>query len=193
MKIAIDIDDTLVLHRTRDVKFTLEFAKANNLDFEFVNGKDMTKGIKINWTSELYEKFWTSSFGKNFYKYASISNQNKQIIKTLQKRGHEIFFITARNPKWQEITQNWLKKNELDVELVFSDKKGQFCLENGIEILIDNDPEICENARELGVRAFHFDSTNKQFHKNTLNDLLKITKTGEDDEKQNFSTVERVL
>ena len=66
MKIAIDIDDTLTLYQTRDTKFTLQFAKANNINFKFVNGQNIEEGITIDWTPELYEKFWTSSFGKNF-------------------------------------------------------------------------------------------------------------------------------
>ena len=138
MKIAIDIDDTLTLHDSRNTKFTFEFAKANNIDFSFVNGTNLEDGISIDWTKETLEKFWGSSFGKNFYKYAHISNKNKQIIKTLQMRGHEVYFITARNPKWQELTENWLAKNQIkNFKLIFSKNKGQVCKANKIDIFVD--------------------------------------------------------
>ena len=179
MKIAIDIDDTFVIHRARDTNFTLEFAKANNLDYEFINDKNLNDGIKINWTPELYEMFWTSSFGKNFYKYAVVTNKNKQIIKTLQKRGHKVYFITARNLKWQEITQNWLEKNNLtDITLIFSKNKAEICRQNKIDILIDNDLDVCKQATDIGIKTYCFNPKTSD-----LNDLLKIAKTGDIYEK----------
>ena len=184
MKIAIDIDDTLTLHQKRDTKFTLEFAKAYNLDFEFVNGKNIDDGISIDFTPELYEKFWTSSFGKNFYKYAVVSNKNKQIIKTLQKRGHDVYFITARNPKWQSLTENWIKRNKFqNINLIFAKNKGLVCYENNIDIFVDNDLETCAEVSGFGIKTYHYNSTSEKSGLSDLNDLLKITKTGEFYEK----------
>lgn len=184
MKIAIDIDDTLTLYQTRDTKFTLQFAKANNIDFKFVNGQNIEEGITIDWTPELYEKFWTSSFGKNFYKHAVVSNKNKQIIKTLQKRGHDVYFITARNPKWQQLTQNWLKRNQFEnIDLIFAKNKGLVCHENNIDIFVDNDLKTCKEVSGYGIKSYHFDSRDPRAEMSDLNDLLKIIKTGEIYEK----------
>ena len=184
MKIAIDIDDTFTIHQTKDTKFTLEFAKANNIDFKFVNGQNIKDGITIDWTPKLYEKFWTSSFGKNFYKYAIVSSKNKQIIKTLQKRGHDVYFITARNPKWQNLTENWLKRNALEnIGLIFAKNKGLVCHENNIDIFVDNDFKTCTEVASFGIKTYHFNPTDKHSGMCDLNDLLKITKAGEIYEK----------
>ena len=194
MKIAIDIDDTLTLHQTRDTKFTLEFAKANNIALNFVNGKAIEDGITIEWTPDLYEKFWNSSFGKNFYKYAVVSNKNKQIIKILQKRGHEVYFITARNPKWQELTKNWLKRNQLEnVGLIFAKNKGLVCHENNIDIFVDNDLKTCKQVSGFDIKTYHFNSSEQHGDMKDLNDLLKITKTGEIYEKWDYKTIKGVL
>lgn len=184
MKIAIDIDDTLTLHQARDTKFTLEFARANNVEYKFVNGKNIEDGITIDWTQQLYEKFWTSSFGKNFYKYAVISNKNKQIIKTLQMRGHDVYFITARNPKWEHLTKNWLKRNQFqNIGLIFAKNKGLVCRENKIDIFVDNDAETCKQVSGFGIKTYCFNSKVNQADMYDLNDLLKLTKTGEIYEK----------
>ena len=185
MKIAIDIDDTLTIHQSRDTKFTLEFAKANNIEFRFINGQNIKDGIEIDWTPELYEKFWSQkSFGKNFYKYATLTNKNKQIIKTLQNHGHEVYFITARNPKWQHLTENWIKRNGLEnIGLIFAKNKGLVCHENNIDIFVDNDFETCKEVSKFGITTYHFNLNDKNADMHDLNDLLKITKTGEIYEK----------
>ena len=178
MKIAIDIDETLVIHEKRDVEYTLKFAKENNLDFTYNNGVDFKEGITIEWTADALEKFWSTSFGKNFYKYSSLSSKNRQIIKTLQKRGHQIILITSRNPKWTEITQNWAKRNLQNVEVVFSKDKVTASKENNVDVLIDNDLATCLKTQKAGVKTFWF---NGQKNKGVpvmqdLNDLLKLAK-----------------
>ena len=105
MHIGLDIDETLVLHKNRDIKYGLEFAKAFNVEYRFVNGKDIKDGIEIDWTEDNLNKFWQSSFGKNFYKYAILTNPNRCVIETLQKRGHKIYLITSRNPIFFQTTQ----------------------------------------------------------------------------------------
>ena len=186
MKIAIDIDETLVLHDKRDVEYTLRFAEENNLKYNLNNGVDFKDGISIDWTAESLQKFWSSSFGKNFYKYAFVSNKTRQIIKTLQKRGHEIVLITARNPKWAEITLNWAKKNFGDIEVLFSRNKAEICKQVKAEAFVDNDLSTCIKVKNSGIHTFHFGKENSEgiATMQDLNDLLKLTKQiGENYEK----------
>ena len=178
MKIAIDIDETLVIHEKRDVEYTLKFAEKYNLEYKYNNGLDFKDGILIDWNSETLEKFWSSSFGKNFYKYADVSNKNKQIIQTLQKRGHEVVLITARNPKWAEITKNWVNKNLNNIEVIFAKNKAEICKSINVDIFVDNDLSTCKNVQNAGIQTFYFGKENSVTipSMQDLNDLLKITK-----------------
>ena len=177
MKIGIDIDETLVIHEKRDVEFSLMFAKENNLGFTLNNGVDFEEGITIDWTAEMLEKFWSTSYGKNFYKYSKLTNKNKQIIKILQKRGHEVVLITARNPKWQETTKNWARRNLGNIEVIFSKDKVNACKDNNVDVFVDNDLATCLKTRKAGIRTFCFAPEKKENIPTIqdLNDLLKLT------------------
>lgn len=182
MNIGIDIDDTFVSYLKTDNKYNLEFVKKYNIPYKFINGKDIKDGITFDWTDETLKLFWQDSFGKNHYKYAKITTQNKQIIKTLKKDGHKIYFISARNPKWYNLTINWLDKNKIEYDgLILTKDKVSACKELKIDIFVDDNLEDCKKIQTVGINTFQYKPkiNNKDLSSGTinyLNDLIKITK-----------------
>ena len=90
----------------------------------------------------------------------------KEIIKKLKSEGNKIYIITARcSEKWsnpnndmEDIVKLWLKKNDIvyDKLILKSADKLKTCLENNIDIMIDDKKEnINAIAKSLPVICFH--------------------------------------
>ena len=78
----------------------------------------------------------------------------------MKQEGNTIYIITARkqirarNP--YEITKNFLQKNNIQYdELVIQKDKKQFCIDNNIEVLIDDEPHnITSVSKVIPVIVF---------------------------------------
>jgi len=86
-------------------------------------------------------------------------------LKKLAK-NYDLVVITARYPEWEAATRVWLEQH---FPRVFADihfagghdqkerkTKGQMCLEIGATYLLDDNPEHCVSASEVGVQALLF-------------------------------------
>ncbi len=165
MRIGIDIDDTLT-----DIKEQL-----NNAAFEYaktLNKKVENKNIEINDkynNGNIYQKIFNFSCDELKYFLGTIQEDITnnaiprknciEVIKNLHEEGNEIYIITARdsefhqNPYQQSI--DWLNKNDIyfDKLIVNARDKSKVCLEENIDILIDNSISNCKNVIESGISA----------------------------------------
>jgi len=160
MKIAIDIDKTLF-----DCKKSLIYQVANSLekiipkrhkDFKYLTKED-AKNIPIK---------FRNLFGKmgDPEKYEEVDG-SVDIIKKFASEGHQIAFLSSR-PNMRIMNQviiSWLQKHDLPNDFVVvncSDKAG-FCLEHGIDVLIDDGLKNCVSTNSLGISTIHLNPSKK--------------------------------
>lgn len=151
MNIGIDIDGVL----TNLERFALDYGTKFNIEEGIkieIHPEEYWEQEKFSWTEEQEEKFW-NKYLEYYVKELNPREFASEIIKKLQKEGHKIYIITARNEsglplqhygKMQEMTKQWLEKNNIQYEeLIFTtdDKKIQHCLENNIEIMVEDSPK----------------------------------------------------
>lgn len=85
-----------------------------------------------------------------------------EVISKLKDEGHEIIFITARNPQEfvepYKISYDFLKVNKVpyDKLLVNIQRKDQQCLIEGIDVFIDDNNDNCRAVHKVGVDTLQF-------------------------------------
>lgn len=151
MRIGIDIDDT-ICYTWKYVKpyFKKEF-KLNNKVF-----RENSYSRALNISVDEYYKFCKDKIDPLMI-YVPIKRDAKKYINKLKQEGHEIYFVTARsdldmsNP--YELTENYLNKNGIkyDKLLTVADNKGKVCLENNIDIFIDDSIKHCTEVYNLKI------------------------------------------
>lgn len=159
MKIAIDIDDTLT--RVDRVSAAEKYLAENELPFRIVNPRSHTLQGLCDWTQEDVVRFVKSGGLKTFTE-APAREGAREAIKKWKAAGHEIIVLTARITDWFSdpvgISRKWLDENGIPYDEVVANvwEKGEYCRAHGIEILIEDNFEICKKAQELGVKAVMF-------------------------------------
>lgn len=146
MRIGIDIDNTI----TDTLPVLKEYCKRYNEEVVKRNLSINKKGFA---TFNLYD--WTNEEDVDFcLKYleevvlqAKLKENAKEVIQKLKNQGNTIYIITARTkPNFSnpyEITEKFLKENDIvyDELIVGKHEKKQFCIDNNIDIMIDDEPQ----------------------------------------------------
>lgn len=158
MKIGIDIDNTI----TDTLPLLKKYCKKYN---DEVVKRKLKMNEKGYITSNLYD--WTKEEENGFFqKYMDEVRMNaklklyaKEVINSL-KQEHEIYIITARKTRSDkdvyELSKDYLDKNEItyDVLVVECENKLEYCLENKIDVMIDDEPQnINAISKKLPVIA----------------------------------------
>ncbi len=165
MRIGIDIDDTLTDIREQLNNAAFEYAKT-------LNKKVENENIEINDVyndGNIYQKIFDFSYEelKHFLGTIQESITNNaiprkdcvEIIKKLHDEGNEIYIITARDSEFHEDpykqSMNWLNKNDIyfDKLIVNARNKKKICLDENIDILIDDSISNCKNVITGGISA----------------------------------------
>ena len=159
MKIGIDIYNTM----TETLSLLKKYCKQYN-DEEVK--RNLTMNEKGYISANLYD--WTAEEKKGFFiKYLDKLRMNvelkpyaKEVINQL-KQEHEIYIITARDKRtkkdpYEESKQYMEKQNIVYDKLVANcEDKLKYCLENKIDIMIDDDPQnIIAIAPQIPVIVF---------------------------------------
>lgn len=159
MKIAIDIDDTLT--QVDRVTVTERYLQDKGLKYNLVNPDAHALKELYDWPREEFTKFMKSG-GDKLFLNAPVRKGAKETISKWKAAGHEIIFLTARISEWFDDSVNdsrrQLDENGIPYDQVVADvwEKGEYCVEHGIEVLIEDNFEICKKAQELGVKAVMF-------------------------------------
>ncbi|MBQ8424942.1 MAG: hypothetical protein IJX17_02840 [Clostridia bacterium] len=154
MKIAIDIDKTLF-----DCKKSLVYQVANSLEKIIPKRHKEFKYLTKEDAKDIPVKF-RNLFGKmgDPEKYEEVDG-SVEIIKKFTKEGHQVAFLSSR-PNVRIMNQviiSWLQKHDLPHDFIVvncSDKAG-FCLEHGIDVLIDDGLKNCVTTNSLGISTIH--------------------------------------
>lgn len=77
------------------------------------------------------------------------------------KQQHEICIISARDKKYFQETEGWLKKNGLlydELLLLGSHEKKEFCLEKNLKVLVEDTLEIGIKVSAAGIPVMLMDA-----------------------------------
>ena len=150
MRIGIDLDDTIT--KTDEILF--KYAKIYNKEEKIlfnINREEWNLTKAFGWNEENIKEFF-SKYLKSIYEEAEIKENAKERINKLKDDGNKIIIITARDTKSlkevHEVCKDWLINNKINVDKIVVDgeDKAQKCLENKIDIFIDDNICNCENV-----------------------------------------------
>lgn len=172
-RIGIDIDDTLtnLFDVFLSYGFKYAYEKSITINSLFINGYEAIDTFRF--TKEQDKDFQEKYLGKilNNVKARPLASEVINIL----KKEYEIFIITSRDDDLlvdcKDKTEKWLKNNNISYdELVYNCKeKAQFCKENNIDYLIDDNFNHCEDAAKVGTISFIYDNQfNKDYYNNNI-------------------------
>ena len=173
MIIGIDIDDTITDLSDIFLKYATLYNKENEIDFKIDKTQwDIDKAF--GWNNDDFMKF-SKKYLEILLNEAKPKKGCVDVINKLREDGHKIVIITARNSEEliapYEFTKNWLELNNIgfDKLVVNSNKKEEDCINNKIDVFIDDRLENCEKVYEkLHIPVFLFDSVYNTNDKNSL-------------------------
>ncbi len=156
MKIAVDLDDTLsVVDR---VTRASGYIARMGLPYKLVDPDAHALADVFDWDLPAVLEF-VHAGGVVIFTDAAARKGAKETLTELRSEGHEILVLTARSKEWfinpEKVSRDWLEKRHIPYDGIVAEvrKKGEYCLLNGVDVLVDDNPAICLAAQELGVRA----------------------------------------
>ena len=205
MKIGIDIDGVI-----------LDFERTMNTYAELYDLLILGKSGVVNKDKFSYlEKYdWSvaekNDFVKNYLVYATINSTPfiplaKEMIKFFELEGYEYEFITARGSLVSETKEaiiTLFNNNGIDTTKIrfMVNDKVRTCINLNIDIMIDDNPNICKKLRDNKIKTLYFRDKNSE---NLIeNEYLKeVSNVGEiirfivdlDGLKRNRNEYEKIL
>lgn len=156
MTIGIDIDDTM----TNSSELIMEYAKKyfRSDDENYINS--ILRSSKID--NEL-ESFYNEHLPEMISKY-TLKENVRDVIMRLKDNGNKIIVITARGytvkKDLEKITHDYFSKHDLTVDkMIFMDReKINSCIENNVDLMIDDSITILNNIKARGIQTLLFTS-----------------------------------
>lgn len=182
MRIGIDIDDTTFNSVDTIMKYA-DFYEVNELKNKGINGnldliseRDYIKQL-YNWNPDVREDFFRKYYNKILNECAPMENASK-IINKLKQEGNEIYFITARLYHTdycdiEKITESTLKNNNILYDKLVLNMKDKlnYALENGINIFIEDNYELCEELERHGIKTYLMTT---RMNKNVITNVERV-------------------
>lgn len=155
MRIGVDIDGTLA-----------DNLRAFVTAFNKVTGKNLTTDDIYDFDLSLVYGITPQEVEQVFHDHAErvfarvpVMAGARNVLTKLKKAGVEIFVVTARNPKFRELTTAWLEKNRLPVDhLIFEGDKGLACELFGLELFIDDNLDNALRVKNAGAVSLLMDA-----------------------------------
>jgi uncharacterized HAD superfamily protein len=164
--VGFDVDNVIV----QSFGALQEYIRQNNIYFTDDDYKALSLGVRSNHevpegivSSERVDDFMDNHYVK-FSDNLELMPGIVEAMAYIRKLGHTATIITARGdnvyPNAEASTKSYLdrKKISYDNILFNSHNKATACLENGIEILVDDSLSTCIKASQAGIRAVLFAS-----------------------------------
>lgn len=160
MKIGIDVDNTI----TNTLPILKAYCRVYNEEVIKrnleMNEKGYTTTTLYNWTPE--ENFiFCKKYIEEIVLRATIKDNAQKKIEQIKNDGNEIHIITARNTPYftdpYKITKEFLDANNIayDKIIVNCTDKYTYCLENNIDIMMDDEPKhINSISKMIPIIAF---------------------------------------
>jgi uncharacterized HAD superfamily protein len=162
MRLGIDIDDVVTNTSETIIESIMRESDNEKLQKLQLHMKEIMKG---NISDPEVIQFCSDNYVKVF-KRVTIKDNAKKVMKRLLDEGDEIFFITARGEHKgyfkgaEEVTLDFLDENKINYnKIIFNaEDKAQLCIENEIDVFIDDSVEHCEDVQRAGIKSIVFTS-----------------------------------
>lgn len=171
MRIGIDLDDTITKTEEILFKYAKMYNEEEKISFK-INREEWNWNKAFGWDEENCERFF-SRYLKRIFEEAEIKENAKERINELKDEGNKIVIITARDTKSlkevHDVCEKWLISNKVNVDKIVVDgeDKAQKCLENKIDIFIDDGVYNCENVyNNLKIPVLLMDSRYNKDYQN---------------------------
>ena len=158
MRIGIDIDDTIV----NTSEMCINYVK--KLD------KKYGENIKDIITDDIKNPVVTLFYDNYLYDVIAHAKLKEDAVKVINElyRDNEIYFITARSERFikdvDNMTKNLLDSYNIKYNKIITGagKKAELCVENNIDLLIDDSIKHCTNLSNIGIDTLLFNSINNK-------------------------------
>jgi uncharacterized HAD superfamily protein len=142
-RLGLDIDGCINDFSEMIYRYASIFSESHGIDKDY-DMSDYLIERHFGWSEYMNHEFWTK-----YYKQAMANTvplpAAVQTISLLKRNNIEIYLITARKEKLREITINWLNRYNIQYDkLIMTREKAQACVENRIDIMIEDEPGNCE-------------------------------------------------
>lgn len=167
MKIGIDIDNVISNFDEALLNEYLLYNKKmhNNCEIN-KNAKNIREGM-FNWDDEEERNFYKNNIERIAINLKVIEGASKY-IKKLKEDGHIIYIISGRdNGDYTDpykMTKDWLKKYDIVYDKLFlvdacdSHSKTVICLEQSVDLMIDDSKRMCKDLKEHNIKTFIMDT-----------------------------------
>lgn len=178
MNIGIDIDDTitdtfdyLMPYIAEYFDVDIEYLKNNNISYS--NLPEKWKKDEINFAKKYYDEVILDT---------PIKPNASSYIKKIKDLGNTIFIITARDKNLYtdpyKTTLEQLRKNKIYPDKLFCTfNKVQVCIDEQIDLFIDDSIEHCQKVSNSGIQTLLFNNKinlNKTVNLNKVNNWKEI-------------------
>lgn len=158
MNIGIDFDNTLVNTIEVSKKFLDIYKPGNNLK----SYHELPLEEEISFFSKYY---------LDIIKNLQVKPNAKKAISFFKKHRFKVYLITARgiNPENRKemisAVKAFLQANKLvfDEEIYMQDKKVKACLDNKIDIMIDDTDTVLNDLHESGIRVLKYGNISETY------------------------------
>ena len=159
MNIGIDIDDTItstfeyMMPYVADF-FGLDYAVLKKEQISYSNLPAMARERLLDFAKATFDSTAASTPAKE---------HAAEVIRAWKEEGHRITIITGRSNAFYtdcyKTTEEELENCHIVYDkLICTMDKKRACMEEGIDLLIDDSVRNLEGAKELGIRTILFDS-----------------------------------
>lgn len=121
----------------------------------------------FDWSEDEEKIYYQNNIERIATKFKPIKDCSKY-IKKLRNLGHSIYIISGRdNGEYSDpynMTINWLKKYDIEYDkLILTNayqhqEKADYCIENHIDIMIDDSTHVCEKCLESNIECILFET-----------------------------------
>lgn len=172
MKIGVDIDNVLSKFNEGLLKeFLIEDKNKRNSGVINNNADYITKGM-FDWSKEEIDTFYNNNIEK-IANDLDVVDDASEYIKKLRDNENKIYIVSGRdNGEYSDpynMTKKWLKKYDIEYDkLILTNaynhqEKADICIENDIDIMIDDSINVCIKCFENGIKSLLF---NTEYNKN---------------------------
>lgn len=156
MRIGIDVDDTI----TKTHEYVIKLKKEAFPDWD---------PMKM-----LPEEVFLPFIDKNerkIHQNVELKEGAKEALLYMHEKGHKIIILSSRGSYYNKITEdtayidtyNYFLKNGLPFDKIVTnlDGKVEACLENKIDLFIDDNIDVCKSVNDANIKVINMKHKNK--------------------------------
>ena len=154
-KIALDLDgvvfDSENLFRVYSEMYDTDVKKSDNI----VDNAQRTFQKRYNWSEE-ESRYFYNKYAEQIVRDANLM-PGADIVLNKLKDSFDFIVVTSRNDLETDIAREKLKEIGFDIKMFNNEHhKIERLVDEKVDYIIDDDPDICINASDNGICALYF-------------------------------------